>query len=189
MADALLITGGILQLIGAALVLISIPIVRKHELGRPTPWERARAWMRRHLGLGKTVYARAGMSWASGFEVRGKVRPGPIESTMTEQQRIQRLEEYVERLDEDLDDAHRRITSKARTTETAAKTREQALRDEIARRDEQRREALQSSLRVQEAGGACILVGLVLRCSASCCSSAARDIRGYSSAPCRTAVE
>ena len=161
-AEALLITGGVLQLIGAALVLISIPIVRKHELGRSTPWERATAWMRRHLGLGKTVYARGAMSAASGFEVRAKVRPSPVDGTMTEQQRIERLEEYVERLDQDLDDAHRRISSKTRATETAAKAREQALRDEISQRGEQRREALQSSLRVQAAGGACIVIGLVL---------------------------
>lgn len=121
------------------------------ELGRPTPWPRSTAWVRRRLGLGKTVYARGAMGTASGFGVRGKVRPGAVDWTMTEQQRIEPLEEYVERLDEDLDDAHRRISSKARATETAAKAREQALRDEIAQRDEQRREALQSSLRVQAA--------------------------------------
>lgn len=158
----MLIAGGVLQLIGGALMLIAGAIIRKQELHEPAPWERARAWLRRLLRRSPSVEGSATISGTISMEARGKVRPGPVEPTMTNEQRLQRLERFVDLLDADLDEAHNRISQKASDVTEAAKAREQAIRDEQKQRDDERRAAVRPALRMQSAGGGCILVGIVL---------------------------
>ena len=151
-----------MQLIGAALVVIAAAIIRKHELRQPAPWERARAWLGRLLRRPQVVTLGGVMSTASGMEIRAKVRPKPVQPAMTDEQRLQRLEQYVERLDADLDEAHDRISRKADSLTSEAKAREQAIRDEQQQRDEERLAAVRPALRFQSGGGVCIFVGLLL---------------------------
>jgi hypothetical protein len=94
---------------------------------------------------------------------------------MTDEQRVERLEQYVERLDEDLKEAHQRISKKTAEVDAAAKAREQTIRDEMQERDEQRRDALKPSLRRQLAGAVCVLAGLSSRRQVGCSSEPQPD--------------
>jgi hypothetical protein len=78
-ATTFTIAGGVIEGFGLVLIFVELAIIRSHEFGVPPPWARTWDWVRRRLGLGKTVRLRGGMAVASGFEVRAKVGPGPVE--------------------------------------------------------------------------------------------------------------
>ena len=103
MAAALTITGAAFEVIGLGLVFVELAVIRSHEFGVATPWARAISWIRVKLGRPKVVQLRAAISAEFALKARGTVRPGPAAADATESERIQRLERYVERLDEDLD--------------------------------------------------------------------------------------
>lgn len=163
MSAALTIVGGVLQAIGLAFVFAELVIIRSYELGIPTPWAKASEKIKRLLRRP----TRREQGWGSSFGVsdsaRAKVRPGDLAADASESERIARLERYVELLDRDLEQLHDTIDRKADQLAKAAKQGEQTLRDEIGRREKQRREALVlPSLKRQAVGAAFVFVGLGL---------------------------
>jgi hypothetical protein len=160
MSNALIIMGAALEIIGLAFVFIELAVIRSQEFGVPTPWTRLRAWLRRLLRRPQVISVSAADSATLSGSVRAKARPGPASDNADE--RIARLERYVDYLDRDVDELHARIDRTAQEIAAAAKQGDEQLRREMDQRDEQRRAALRPSLRRQAAGAVCVFIGLVL---------------------------
>ena len=162
MATGLTITGAVLEGVGLAMVFVELAVLRSHEFGVPTPWARVVRWMRRLVGRPQVIELGAALSAESALSARAKVRPGAVDPDATERARIARLERYVDHLDLDVDELHRRIDTTADEIAQAAQHREQELRREMDRREDERRQALRPSLQRQGVGAGCVFVGLVL---------------------------
>jgi hypothetical protein len=162
MSTSLTIAGAALEIIGLGFVFAELAVIRSHEFGVPTPWARLRAWMRRVLHRPRIVEVEASMSGSFAMSARGKVRPGDVPADASDAERIERLERYVEHLDRDVDGLHEAIKRKADEIIAKAKNADDQLREEIARRDEERLTALRPSLQRQAFGAACVFGGVVL---------------------------
>lgn len=162
MSAALTIIGGVFQGLGLALVFVELAIIRSHELDVPTPWTRIAARVRRLFRRPQVIALSGTASATVSGSGRATVRPGPSPPGASDAERIARLERYVEHIDCDLHDVHDTISRKADELTQAAVQRARELRDEMDRRDEQRRDALRPSLTRQAYGAIFVFVGLVL---------------------------
>jgi hypothetical protein len=162
MATSLIITGALFEVVGLTMVFVELAVIRSHEFAVPTPWARLARWVRRRLGRPQVIELGAALSAESALSAREKVRPGPADADATEADRIARLERYVDHLDCDVDELHRRIDDTAQQLARTAQQREQELRREMDRREDERRQALRPSLQRQAIGAGCVLAGLVL---------------------------
>jgi hypothetical protein len=143
-------------------VFIELAVIRSHEFGVPMPWAGLQAWLRRLLHRPRVVGTGASMLATAELSARGKARPADVGPHASEAQRIERLERYVEHLDRDVDALHDRIDRTAEDVIVKAKAADDQLRQEIERREEERKTALGPSLRRQGIGATCVFVGLVL---------------------------
>jgi hypothetical protein len=162
MGTALTITGAVFELIGLGLVFIELAVIRSHEFGTPPPWARIVGRIRRLLKRSQVVGVGAAELAAIGTEARLKVRPGPPDADATNEARIERLECYVERLDQDLDGMWKSIGERADKVIAEAARRDEQLRQEFEQREADRRAKLRPSLIRQALGAGFVLVGLVL---------------------------
>ena len=80
----------------------------------------------------------------------------------TEEERIARLESYVEHIDRDLGAMHEAIAAAKLEAVTAAREGDDGIRHEIEQRDAERRTQLSRSVARQAAGATFLLVGLIL---------------------------
>lgn len=164
MADALTILGGIIEAIGLVLVLVELAVVRSNELGHPLPWRQVLPWLRRtfwipdrHNAVGRSTLTAIGS-----IRTRGRVRPGPLPSG-TPNERIARLESYVEQIDRELNAVHDALERTADEVLAAAKEHADKIQLDAAARDQDRLDALVPSLRRQACGAALVLLGLGLQ--------------------------
>jgi hypothetical protein len=162
MSTALTIIGAAFEIVGLGLVFAELAVIRSHEFGIPPPWSPIVARIRRLLKRPRVVNLQAAASAAGGMEVRAKVRPGDAPADATEQERIERIERYVELLDEDLDGMWQALGKRADETLQAAARRNEQIREEIERREADRREKLRPSLVRQIVGAVCVAIGLIL---------------------------
>jgi hypothetical protein len=158
----LVIAGAVFEIVGLGLVFAELAVIRSHEFGIPPPWARIAGRIRRLLKRPRVVNLQAAVSVASGFEARAKVRPGDAASDATEEVRIERLERYVERLDEDLDGMWQALRRREDKIVAEAARRDEQLRQKFERREADRRAKLRPSLIRQATGAAFVLIGLVL---------------------------
>lgn len=162
MCTVLTVAGAAFEVVGLGLVFIELAVIRSHELGVPTPWAQLGAWARRLLRRPQIIEGGAAVEATAALSGRAKVRPGDLPADATDAARIARLERYIEHLDRDIDTLHKTIDRKADEVIAEAKSADDRLREEMERRDEQRRTALRPSLQRQAFGAACVLTGLVL---------------------------
>lgn len=162
MSTALTIAGAVLEIVGLGFVFAELAVIRSHEFGVPTPWARLKSWTRRLLGRPQIIDVSGSMSLGIGMSARGKVRPGDLPPDADHAARIQRLERYVEHLDRDVDGLHQTIDRKADEIIAEAMKADDRLREEMDRRDAERRTALRPSLQRQVFGALCVFAGVVL---------------------------
>ncbi len=157
MASTLTIVGGALQIFGLLLVFVELAIIRSHEFGVPTPWTRAARRFRTQV-LGEQPRLTTVISdHTIGWPVRAKARLEPIAPDASDNDRIARLERYVELLGRDLDAQDDELDRTGQDLVFARQHQEA----EIQRRDEERRAALRPSLRRQGIGAVCVLLGTI----------------------------
>jgi hypothetical protein len=164
---ALIITGGVLQGVGLALVIVEVLVIRSYEFGVPTPWARLVRWVRRLLKRPQLVNVGAALSGSAAMSGRAVVRPGPVDPTASDSERITRLESYVERINQDLEAVHRLIDRKDSELREAMVEADDRVRAEMQQRDTQRKEQLRPSLVRQSLGATCIVIGLALATTGS----------------------
>jgi hypothetical protein len=163
MCAGLVIAGAVLEVVGLGLVFAELAVIRSHEFGIPPPWTRLVGVVRRLLKRPRVIEAQAASMLAGvTMEARATVRPGVLPPDATEQQRIERLERYVERVDEDLDGMWKALRDRADKVIEEAARRDDRLRAEFERREAERKAKLRPSLVRQTVGATCVLVGLIL---------------------------
>lgn len=162
MNTALTVIGASFEIVGLGLVFVELAVIRSHEFDIQTPWTRIVRRIRRLLGRPQLVEAKASLDAVGGMEVRAKIRPGDASPDATARERLERLEGYVERLDEDLDDLWQALGRHAENLVAEAARRDQQLRHEFEQRESDRRKKLRPSLMRQTIGALCVLIGLVL---------------------------
>jgi hypothetical protein len=153
----------VFEIVGLAVVFIELGVIRSHEFGVPTPWRRLVVRVRRLLRRPQVVHGVAGSELSLPWSVaRGKIRPADLGPDASEAERIERLERYGEQLDRDVDGLHQAIDRKGDEVAAKAEAADDRLRQEIERREQERKTAVRPSLRRQVIGAACVFVGLVL---------------------------
>lgn len=162
MADALTIIGAAFEVVGLGLVFVELAFIRSHEFGTPPPWAPLIRRIRRLLGRPQYVDAKATMHIAMAMRARGEVRPGDAPPEATDRERLERLERYVERLDEDLHGMWQAFGRQEDKIVAEAARRDEQLRQEFEQRETDRREKLRPSLVRQAIGGTCVLLGIIL---------------------------
>jgi hypothetical protein len=160
-ADALTVVGAILQVVGLAFVFGELAIIRSLEFGVPTPWARVAAWVRRLLKRPKVVEVGAAMAVGASLSLHAKVRPATLDSKATLAEKVDWIERYMMRMDEDIDSVPTLIDNKAVETLQKAKDHSEGVRQQIEEREEQRRAEVRPSLSRQAVGAACVLLGTI----------------------------
>lgn len=158
----LIIGGAVLEAIGLGIVFVQLAIIRSDEFGVPTPWTRLRAWWRKVRRRPQTISINAADSFEWADSARAKLRPGDLRPDADDADRIDRLERYVQALDRDVDDLHRRVQEAKDEAVAEAAKRDDQIRQETEAREAARREQVRVSLRWQAGGAACVLSGLIL---------------------------
>ena len=165
--EALIITGGVMQGVGLALVIVEVLVIRSHEFDVPTPWARLVRRVRRLLKRPQVVSGGVALSGSAAMGGRAVVRPGPVDPTASDSERITRLESCVERIDKDLEGVHRLIDRRDSDLQEAMVEADERVRAEMQQRDTQRKEQLKPSLVRQSIGATCIVIGLALATTGS----------------------
>jgi hypothetical protein len=165
-----------LEVVGLGLVFVELAVIRSYEFGIPSPWARIVGRIRRLLKRPQVVELKAALEASSAMAVRAKVRPGGAPPDATEHQRIERLQRYVERLDEDLDGMWEALSRRADEVIAEAARRDEQVREEFERREADRRAKLRPSLIRQATGAAFVLTGPFSARLAACSDRAAQQV-------------
>jgi hypothetical protein len=158
----LVIAGAVCEFFGLMLVFIELAVIRSHEFGTPPPWAELVGWLRRVLKRPRIVELGVAIEVSSAMSVRGKVRPTPLSGGATAQERIAWLENYVGRLDEDVESVWREMREQESKLGAEAARRDAELRAEQEQREADRRDKLKPSLRRQFIGAVLVALGLIL---------------------------
>jgi hypothetical protein len=162
MSAGLTITGAVFELFGLMLVFIELAILQGNELGIPPWWTSIVGRIRRLLGHEVVFSIPAGGARAGGNAVYGRARPDELSGEASQQNRIERLEEYVRRIDADLNSMWTSISRAKQDAIIEARRLVGTLRDELRQDKADERAKLKPSIRRQQVGALLVVIGLAL---------------------------
>jgi hypothetical protein len=93
--------------------------------------------------------------------MHAKVRPALLDGEATLEEKVDWIERYMMRMDEDIDSMPTLINRKAAETLQNAKDHSDGVRRQIEEREQQRRAAVRPSLSRQAVGAVCVLCGTI----------------------------
>lgn len=161
-SEWLVLVGGALQVVGVSVVFVELASIRKHEFNIPTPRDRMRTLWRRVRKQPQIVRVGAADSIEISDRATAIMTPAAPGPGATDQQRLAYVERYVDILRKDVKALYQEINHHAERLAAEVRKREDAVRAEMDRREEVRRERLRPYIDRQAIGGACLVLGLLL---------------------------